>query len=125
MLALSIVTIILYGRYRGHPDLGLTKFGPKVAVMGYSIIVYALNLLPYIAIKRSCFIYHYMPALMYAQICCGFLFDLWVPVHWRASAFKVAFTAIFAVYLFYAPWVYALPLTNEGHERRRWLPRWN
>jgi dolichyl-phosphate-mannose--protein O-mannosyl transferase len=28
-------------------------------------------------------------------------------------------------YLIYAPWVYAFPLTGEGHARRRWLSRWD
>lgn len=41
----------------------------------------------------------------------------------RATSF-VAFLVI-VTFLFYAPWVYGLPLTNDGHDRRRWLPRWN
>lgn len=43
----------------------------------------------------------------------------------REAVVKWALFLVVACFLFYAPWVYALPLTSEGHERRRWLKRWN
>jgi len=43
----------------------------------------------------------------------------------RDTVVRLALGAVVACYLFYAPWVYAMPLTSEGHDRRRWLRRWN
>ena len=34
-----------------------------------------LNLLPYFFVKRSCFIYHYMPALFYGELMTALLID--------------------------------------------------
>lgn len=38
------------------------------SVLSFCIVSYWLNLLPYIAVDRSAFIYHYMPALAYGEI---------------------------------------------------------
>ena len=43
--------------------------------MAFCVLTYALNLLPYIAVNRSAFCYHYMPALMYAELLSALTMD--------------------------------------------------
>ena len=43
--------------------------------MAFCVLTYALNLLPYIAVNRSAFCYHYMPALMYAELLSALTID--------------------------------------------------
>jgi dolichyl-phosphate-mannose--protein O-mannosyl transferase len=123
------------------------------------------NLIPYVFVKRSCFLYHYIPGLLYGELMLAMMIDklsgacdvcgaggargayrdpastnrslhlrpaLPPPYCHAASAgkrrdavVKVALFVVVTTYLFYAPWVYAMPLTSEGHDRRRWLKRWN
>lgn len=49
------------------PPLPQRYFGPFFTAIGYCGWTYMLNLLPYILVNRSAFIYHYMPALMYGE----------------------------------------------------------
>ncbi len=38
---------------------------------------------------------------------------------------KILILIIVAGFIYYAPWVYAFPLTSEGHARRRLYRRWD
>lgn len=44
---------------------------------------------------------------------------------WMHFATVLVVGAAAAGFLIYAPWIYAFPLTSEGHARRRWLSRWD
>lgn len=98
-----------YVRYRTDPELDLTGFGPVFARIGYCLIVYMLNLLPYILVSRSAFIYHYMPALMYAEVLTALLLEQLVGKALMPAATKVVAFIVVTGWLYYAPWVYALP----------------
>ena len=56
-LFLSVVLIVLFLRYRHTPGLRLDAFSPTFAQIGFCLTVYWLNLLPYLGVKRSTFIY--------------------------------------------------------------------
>lgn len=132
-MLLGVGSLILWARYRVVPHLhlhdltgrGNHPFSRFFAVMGFCAVGYMLNLLPYLAVTRSCFIYHYMPALFYAHIITATLTDKLAGKRWMPAALRVWGAVIVTGYLFYAPWVYAFALTPEGHARRRWLPRWD
>jgi hypothetical protein len=62
---------------------------------------------------------------MYGEVLTALMVDqLAGPKHMPTAA-KVLITIIFASFLYYAPWVYAFPLTAEGHARRRLYKRWD
>ena len=98
---------------------------PFFCATGYCLWVYILNLLPYILVARSAFIYHYRPALMYAEIMSALMVEQLVGKKNMPSAMKVLMFLVIAFFLFYSPWVYGVPLTGEGHARRRLLKRWD
>lgn len=123
---LSMASSFFYLRYKHHKEFQLQRlFGDAFTAMGYCIWVYWLNLLPYILVARSAFIYHYMPALMYAEIMTAIMVDQLAGPKAMPMVSKVLIAIVFAGFLYYAPWVYALPLTSEGHARRRWYRRWD
>lgn len=82
------------------------------------------NLLPYILVDRAAFIYHYLPGLFYGQLLCGLMVDVIPGARWRAALVMTLVAAMAAAFVYWSPWAYAVPLTNEQHARRRWLPRW-
>jgi dolichyl-phosphate-mannose--protein O-mannosyl transferase len=123
--AVFVVLCALYLRYRSHPDMSLSRFNAFFGQASFCFVVYWLNLLPYIGIARSTFVYHYMPALMYGQLLTACTVEAVVPRKWlRATVLTIA-AGLAATLVFFGPWIYATPLTADGHERRRWLPRWN
>jgi dolichyl-phosphate-mannose--protein O-mannosyl transferase len=83
------------------------------------------NLLPYIAVTRQAFVYHYLPGLFFAQLLTTQLLEGLVPLRVRVHVYRLLGVVVSAVFVFYMPWIYSLPLTPEGHEMRRWLKTWN
>lgn len=81
------------------------------------------NLLPYILVDRAAFIYHYMPGLFYGQLLTAVVVDL-LPPKTRIAIVVILMGVISAAFVYWSPWVYCLPLTNEQHQARRWLSRW-
>jgi dolichyl-phosphate-mannose--protein O-mannosyl transferase len=53
-VVIAALLMVLWQRYRHNPDHDLTKFKPFFAVMSWCLVLYALNLLPYLGVKRSC-----------------------------------------------------------------------
>ena len=80
-----------------------------------------LNLAPYALIARTCFAYHYMPALVYGRLLIALLVDSFL----GAGGCAAACAAVTAAWVYWAPWVYALPLSFEEHAARRWMEKWN
>ena len=63
-------------RYKREPGLRLPHhFSAYFSVVAFCVLTYSLNLLPYIAVNRSAFCYHYMPALMYAELLSALTMD--------------------------------------------------
>lgn len=133
----SLIFAGVYLRYRSWVLLKMAPFAPYFSAISFCAAGYIWNLYPYVFVARSCFLYHYMPALQYAHIMTAVLMQALFGASAaspNATTFgKTAMTWVLRVwtglmvfgYLFYFGWIYCFPLTNEGHERRRWLPRWN
>lgn len=83
-----------------------------------------INLLPYILVDRSAFVYHYLPGLIYAQLLTGVVVDQ-LPMSLRIITTVIILIATIATFAYYIPWIYCFPITSEEHAARRWLPRWD
>jgi dolichyl-phosphate-mannose-protein mannosyltransferase len=91
----------------------------------YLFFGWLFNLLPYLAVTRQAFVYHYMPGLFYAQLLITVWLEGVVPAAWHVHLFRTLGLAVTLTFVFYMPWIYSLPLTPEGHEMRRWLKTWD
>ena len=81
------------GSYKREHGIELaTHFSHFFAVVGFCVAAYTLNLLPYLGVKRSAFIYHYMPALMYAEILAALTMDRVFGALGAAAAVRAART---------------------------------
>eukprot|EP00301_Raphidiophrys_heterophryoidea_P003856 c11724_g2_i2.p1 GENE.c11724_g2_i2~~c11724_g2_i2.p1 ORF type:complete len:469 (-),score=76.88 c11724_g2_i2:38-1444(-) len=87
------------------------------------------NYIPYpLLIKRTCFVYHYHPSLYFGILLCGVLLDYMtqsLPDSRRESVRIKIVTLLLALmlstYVYYLPFSYALPLTDDEHEERRMM----
>ena len=78
---------------------------------------------PYMAVARSTFCYHYMPALVYGELIVARSLDLLAGPRYNGLVTKLFLAVIGLVWFHYTPWIYGFPLTNDGHQRRRWIER--
>eukprot|EP00300_Choanocystis_sp_HF-7_P012937 c18091_g1_i3.p1 GENE.c18091_g1_i3~~c18091_g1_i3.p1 ORF type:complete len:306 (+),score=70.53 c18091_g1_i3:707-1624(+) len=85
------------------------------------------NYLPYpLFITRTCFVYHYHPSLYFGILLCGIVLDLLARNSKNPNATRVKIAAplmllVVVCYLYYLPFSYALPITQEEHEERRMM----
>lgn len=122
-----LVTVALLVRYRrsalrdgsasGRGRLGALYTGI------FLLSGWVANLAPYVLVDRPAFLYHYIPSLMYAQLLSAQLVDM-LPVAPRRVVVAMAVAAMAAALVFWAPWIYALPLTKEQHLRRQLGSQW-
>lgn len=82
---------------------------------------YILNLLPFVGIKRAMFLYHYMVGLVIAIISLVYLID---QTKNKKRIFIILLAVSFAVFIFFAPLTYGLPLTEKAYNARVWLKSW-
>lgn len=129
MLMAGLYTF-LYLRYRNVDLFRKLLFKDRKGLesyfraLAYCFTCYSLNLIPYIPVVRSCFLYHYMPALLYGEIIAALTVERWCG-RFTPIAVKYILAVILIVFVYYMPWIYAIGLTADGHERRRWLSTWN
>jgi len=88
---------------------------------------YFVSILPFAAVQRACFVYHYIPSLLFAMLLSAFTLDsLTARFHYALRWLLVAvLVAVYAYgFWFWAPIVYGWPLTSEEYESRVWTQTW-
>jgi len=107
----------------------------KRAPIGVILVIgYIGNLVPYMGIKRVCFNYHYMPALLVAIHSFALLIDILLKVLGRLRNKSVLrlgylFVVLLAMaigwcFLYFSPWTYGTSITVEEHAARVWVQSW-
>lgn len=108
----SLLYIIVRGRLlMSRPHAERAKLSPSMDLTPilFCLVAYVLNLAPYILVRRSCFTYHYMPALMYGHACTGLMIDrLFRNFYVRLAVLTLCATIACVGFYAYAPWIYAL-----------------
>jgi dolichyl-phosphate-mannose-protein mannosyltransferase len=85
---------------------------PQEALLVFS---WACGWLPFAAIGRVMFVYHYYPALIASFLCCAWMCQrMQTP---RAVAALIVATCA-GMFLWLAPWTYGLPLPEASHQAR-------
>ena len=111
-LVACVPLVLLFWRYRRY---GLTsphyaafeRWAPHITIILYCASGYACNMLPYLFVSRSCFVYHYMPALAYGQLLTAVVVDALAGRKHGRFVVTVLVAATTLSYVFFAPWIYA------------------
>jgi len=92
----------------------------------YIVLNYAANFLPWVAVTRCTFIYHYICALPFLFLAIAWVVDqclrsylLWL----RILGVTITFTII-AAFIFWMPIYLGLPLSDNGFKIRMWFSSW-
>lgn len=115
--------LIFYSRYR-YLMVNDAELARLVAKGVFLLSAYSLNLFPYIAVDRSAFLYHYIPGLLYAQLLTALMIDSF-PKQGQKWVVLILVIVESAAFIYWAPWIYCIPLSTAQHQKRRLLPRWN
>lgn len=77
---------------------------------------YFFNLLPFIFVERCTFLYHYCPALFYAELLFASLLDS-LPYRLQRPVSGTFMLLSLLYFIRWSPWTYATPISREGHDR--------
>lgn len=120
-----VVAVCILIRCRAFPHARTTGFLRFHLHTGLFLFMgWLCNLIPYILVDRAAFLYHYLPGLLYGQLLCSLLTDL-LPQKPKTVVVSLMSCLCVAAYIYWAPWIYAWPLSDKQHDARRLLPRWN
>jgi dolichyl-phosphate-mannose-protein mannosyltransferase len=106
------------------PVLGLHI--PDQPVLVFIATSYVANLLPWLSISRCAFLYHYMPAYLFASLALAWMIESWIKSQWLSLRI-VAGTIVLASlvgFFFWLPFYLGIPLSPEAWQMRIWLPSW-
>ncbi len=112
----------------------LVNFPPKIPALATAaklppssraelivIFGYLANMLPFIALPRGMFLYHYLPALVFAILAIGLLLD-------RVPDKRILGAALLATsvcgFIYFAPLTYGLPVSKPAMDRMFWFEGW-
>lgn len=98
---------------------------PDAQIWLYCVVGYVANWLPWSAVSRCTFLYHYMAALIFAQLALAYwLAEGCLRSHpTRILALSILVTGGVA-FIFWLPIYLGLPLTAEGYQARMWFEQW-
>src|SRR3989344_1859629 len=88
---------------------------------------YAFNILPFIGISRTMFMYHYFTALIIAIILTAYLIDqLPASDHFvtKKRVFGTLLGASLILFVFFSPLIYGLPMSARSYGLRTWFGSW-
>jgi len=96
----------------------------KIYRLSVLLFAFLINWLPFIFIKRVTFLYHYLPALVFALII--FAYILAQLTKSKLGTVVLIFLMILIVgnFVFFSPLSYGLPLSEQAYQWRVWLPTW-
>ncbi len=89
----------------------------------FIILGYFLSYLPFMAISRTMFLYHYGIALIFSIMAIGYLIDRYGGVNKvKIAVFSLFF--VFLSFLYFSPFTYGLEMTKAEFENRIWISTW-
>jgi dolichyl-phosphate-mannose-protein mannosyltransferase len=92
----------------------------------YLATSYIANLLPWFSISRCAFLYHYMPAYLFASLALAWLIETWFKNAWLSLKILAGTLLLCSVvgFLFWLPVYLGLPISPDAWQIRVWLPSW-
>lgn len=137
-LVLGLCLLQVFGQTVGQAGQRMSRRSPRGASSALSLYLqdqplliyvatsYIANLLPWLSISRCAFLYHYMPAYLFASMALAWLIDSWLSSQFLSFKILavVLVLASIAGFLFWLPLFLGLPLSPEAWQLRIWLPSW-
>jgi dolichyl-phosphate-mannose-protein mannosyltransferase len=117
IVAFVVVVLAVYlPKLRTRRLAPYDKLHAYVARGGFLFAGYFFNLLPYIAVNRCTFLYHYVPALFYGELALANSINA-LPRRVQRPLASVLVALIVLAFVIWSPWIYAINLQARTHTR--------
>ncbi|CAZ80470.1 unnamed protein product [Tuber melanosporum] len=122
-----LVLLYLIRWQRGYNDLDGEGIDHIRAAGIYPLIGWVFHYVPFIAMARVTYVHHYYPALYFAILVFGFLFNHLtnkLPKTAKLAVYGVAYVAITGVFVLFIPISFGMTGSSEQYKYLNWLPTW-
>ena len=103
----------------------VTVVGARVVRAPRTLLIIAgawlMNMLPFVGITRVMFLYHYLTGLIWAILAVAYFADR---LERPTKPLLAASAVVLALFVFFAPLSYGLPLTERSYNARVWFDSW-
>ncbi|KAK9243977.1 Dolichyl-phosphate-mannose-protein mannosyltransferase-domain-containing protein [Lipomyces tetrasporus] len=125
---LAIVTFVYLCRWqRKYVDMTPDEVSHFIYSGLYPALGWGLHYFPFILMARVTYVHHYLPALYFAIMTFGFLFDFGTrKLSWwaRYLAYVLAYAAVIGVFALYSPISFGIIGNHENYDYLNWLSTW-
>ncbi|RPA99977.1 protein O-mannosyl-transferase 2 [Choiromyces venosus 120613-1] len=123
----ALVLLYLIRWQRGYNDLNDKEIDHIRSAGIYPLIGWVFHYVPFIAMARVTYVHHYYPALYFAILVFGFLFNHLtnrLPKTAKLAVYGVAYTVIVGVFVLFIPISFGMTGSAEQYRYLNWLPTW-
>ncbi|KAK9467219.1 Dolichyl-phosphate-mannose-protein mannosyltransferase-domain-containing protein [Lipomyces arxii] len=128
ILLLGLTTFILLCRWqRQYNDMSVEEIKQFVYGGLYPALGWGLHYVPFILMARVTYVHHYLPALYFAIMTFGFLFDfLTTKLHYilRYLAYTVTYSIVIGVFVLFSPISFGMEGDHTKYDYLNWLSTW-
>ncbi|EMR08070.1 hypothetical protein PNEG_03510 [Pneumocystis murina B123] len=126
---LFFILILFYTiRWKRHYiDFTPDKFDHFHYVGLYPLLGWILHYFPFFIIKRVLYLHHYFPALLFAILTTGFVFDHLtgsIPVLFRKIIFSIAYISVILTFIYFKDITFGMIGPSNQWKYLQWLPTW-
>ncbi|KAK9364599.1 Dolichyl-phosphate-mannose-protein mannosyltransferase-domain-containing protein [Lipomyces kononenkoae] len=129
MVIMAITVFVYVCRWQRHyVDMTPTETAHFIYSGVYPALGWVLHYFPFILMARVTYIHHYLPALYFAIMTCGFLFDFGtkkLPGWARYPAYLLAYAAVVGVFVLFSPISFGMHGKHDQYSYLNWLSTWN
>ncbi len=104
--------------------IGKNLSHPPTWIVIYIVCNYLANMLPWIKVTRCLFIYHYMPAYVFAWLALAWVIDRFLERENLVFLGSLITSAIVLAFIFWLPIYLGLPLPRDTYNLRMWFSNW-
>ncbi|KAI3649787.1 hypothetical protein MP228_005419 [Amoeboaphelidium protococcarum] len=127
-LVSALIVIDLIALRRGIDDLDFQTRRRLQFIGGFFVLGWALHYFPFFIMGRVLFLHHYMPALIFSFMAVANAYDFifkYSHANTRNIVLIILIATFASVFVYFAPFTYGWPLTQEAVLARKWLKTWD
>ncbi|KAK9455982.1 Dolichyl-phosphate-mannose-protein mannosyltransferase-domain-containing protein [Dipodascopsis uninucleata] len=123
-----IISFVYLCRYqRTYEDFTSTEFSHYIYSGMYPALGWILHYVPFVLMARVTYVHHYLPALYFAILTLGFLFDFAtarIPSIARYFLYIIAYSSIIGVFWLFSPISFGMTGDHRDYAYLNWLNTW-
>lgn len=128
VLFIFILIKLLFQWRRQSVNITEDQFWNLAIQGGFPFIAWLAHYLPFVTMGRVTYVHHYVPALYFAMLVCGFVLEYCfknTKSYMRYSVYALLFAGCTYTYIYFSPLCQGMHGPGVRYSKLQWLPGWD